>query len=92
MANGHPGFTRFDAGNGLHMDAQPGGRSRLAFAGLQPGLFGTGAQLLDVLQRAGVDVCRNAFALSHAGIVTGWRHGRLRARSPEQAHATLRQP
>ena len=92
MANGHPGFTRLDAGDGLHMDAQPGGRSRLAFAGLQPGLFGAGAQLLDVLQRAGVNVCRNAFALSHAGIVTGWRHDPLWALAHGQASVTLRQP
>jgi|GEM_PF-2561863 len=69
MPDGDTGFTRFDAGNGLDMHAQAVGSGGLAITGAYTRLFGSGAQVLDSLQRISTDVCRNAFALSHRRIL-----------------------
>ena len=74
MSDGDTGLTRFDAGNGLDMHAQTGGRGGLAITGACSSLFDRGAHVLDCLQRISTDVCRNTFPSRHGRIVTACGH------------------
>ena len=69
MSNRHPRLAGFDSPDGLHMNAQPSGRGGLTFAGLQPRGLRGGAELLDRLEGAGVDIGGDALALCHGRIV-----------------------